>query len=146
MPIAFVLVAMVTLFSGWYEHNVLATGKERQLRMEAKAVASNIINYRQQIQEYAQYLDAGGNASNWALFIGYSGDASGFIQQAKAAGRIPATMSWFPGPMAGVTGYIQNGVLTVSYVQPSAAYASQAGVQTELLNYSNGSYTVGRAF
>ena len=145
MPIAFAIVMFASLLMGWYEHNIRAHAKEELLRMESRAVAANMIMYRQQIVDYAQYNDAGGTAVNWTLFSTYTGDAAAFITTVKDTGQVPATMTWYPGPLPGVLAYIESGgVITLSYKQPGPENASDRGVQYELLKFTNNSLSVGR--
>lgn len=144
MPLAYAIVMFASLLAGWYEHNVRAHAKEELLRMEARAVAANMINYRELIISYAQYTDAGGVAVNWPTFSTYNGDAATFVANVKGSGQYPQTMAWYPGPLPGVQAYIDSGVVTLSYKQPSPANASDRGVQYELLKYTNNSMSVGR--
>jgi len=144
MPIAIILVAMVTLLGGWYSSERMTQQNEAKLTSEAQAIAANMLSYQRYINDYVKYKDPAGDVPNYHHFQTFNGDAQDFIAQADAAGRAPGTMTWFKGPMPGVSAQINAGRLVLHYAPTSSANASQRGVQAELLRMTRGSYGVGK--
>lgn len=143
MPIAFIFVIMITLLTGWHDFESSTREKELILDVEASAVANNMASYRDQIVSYARFINASNLPVNQTAFMSFTGDAQTFIATVKAAGNQPLTMTWFPGPMPGVSCQLSAGVITMSYNPPSLASASKRGVQAALLRITKESASVG---
>lgn len=145
MPIAFILVAMLTLSTGWYATSLRTDQAETKRVSEAQSVASNMMAYQKLINAYARYTNELGEPVNAARFNAFNGDARDFIAQSDAAGGSPGIMTWFKGPMPGVSAVIENGTVFLYYNPTSTAHATQRGVQSELVRLTQGSYGVGKA-
>jgi len=145
MPIAFILVLMALLLGGWYQTHNYEQQHEATLKSEAGAVATNMLAYKDWINRVVKHQNAEGQLPHYERFRTFQGDASEFIRQARARGYVPEAMTWFKGPMPGVSAWIDHGKVYLYYNPTSSAHASQRGVQSELLALTNGSYGVGKA-
>ena len=145
MPLAFILVVMVSLLGGWYSTTVHNEQQEVKLTSEAQAIASNMLSYQKLINDYVRHLNDVDQVANYSRFLSFSGDAADYIAACDAAGYSPGTMSWFKGPMPGVIARIEYGKLYMYYQPNSTANATQRGVQAELLRLTRGSYGVGKS-
>jgi len=145
MPLAFFIVLAATLVGSWYQMENYEHQRVLTLKSEAGAVASNMLSYKDWINRIVKYQVPGGSRPNYANFQTWQGDAETFIDLARSNGNIPATMSWFKGPMPGVSAWIDHGKVYLYYAPLSSAHVTQQGVQAELLKLTNGSYGVGKA-
>lgn len=146
MPLAFILVVMIALMSSFWQSETSAAQAEVKLTSEAQAVAANMLAYQQYINNYVSYRNAAGQTPNRARYQSFHGNALELISAADAAGDKPENvMTWFKGPMPGVTGVIEAGELHLYYKPISSAHASQRGVQAELLRITKGSFGVGKS-
>jgi hypothetical protein len=144
MPIAFFIVAAVTFVTVWMNAGNSSAANARHLNAEAQYVATNMINYQNQILAYANLTDGSGNLLNQSRFTSATGDAAKFISACAAAGQVPKVLAWFPGPAPGVSAQIVNQVVIVQYNPPDGRSPSQAGVQAQLLLMAGGTSLTGR--
>lgn len=144
MPLAFILVAMISLFYGSIHMRNVEETERITVQSEAAAVAGNIIAYRGVVSDYARFTNAAGQIVNYNRYMAFVGDAQDFINQTPASNR-PDHRDWFV-PMEGVKGYIDQGKLYVYYEVPADGRGpSQAGVQAALLRITQNSKRVGKA-
>jgi len=144
MPIAFFIVAAITFVTVWMNGGNSSAASAQHAVAEAQYVATNMINYQNQILAFANLTDGSGNLLNQSRFASATGNAANFIAACTAAGQVPKVLSWFPGPAPGVTAQIVNQVVIVQYNQPDGRYPSQSGVQAQLLLMAGGTSITGR--
>ena len=144
MPIVFFLASVFVAVATWFSVQNANKDSVIQATVEAQYVASNMINYQNQIIAYANYTDATGTLVNQARFTSATGDAAKFISACASAGAAPPVMQWFPGPRAGVTAQIVNQTIIVQYDPPDDRYPSKSGVQAQLLTMAGGTSITGQ--
>jgi len=147
MPIAFIIVLMAILLGGWYQSYNYEQRQEATLKSEASAIATNMLAYKDWINKVVKYQNDAGQLPYYERFRNFQGDAEYFmfLIQGQSGGEMPQMMTWFNGPMPGVSAYLDRGKIFLYYNPTSSAHASQRGVQSELLALTNGSFGVGKA-
>lgn len=142
MPLAYIFVAMLVLWGGFYASQNYEENIRVKAESEAGAIAGNMIAFRRLVSEYALFRDNDNLLVNYTRYRNFQGLASDFIDQTPAEYR-PDTMPWFR-KIDGVDGWIQDGELYV-YYDPSAqgAKANRAGLQSALLRATKDSTRVG---
>ncbi len=145
MPIAFILVAMITSLTIWMSGENRNAQIEEQRVAEAQYVATNMISYQSLILAYANLTDANGALVNKTRFAAANGDAANFIAACDAVGAKPNVMGWWPGPRPGVKAQIVNKLIIVEYFQPDDRYPTQRGVQAELFRFAGSTSLTGRS-
>lgn len=142
MPLMIFVVTIVALFFSAMQMHVTEQEIYATEVSEAKAVAANMIAYRNHVAQYVKYLDSHDRAVNYHRYLSYTGSAEQFLNDTPA-GQRPAGLDWFE-LFPGVAGYIRQGQLYVYYKRgPLGVGPSEAGVQKELLESSHRSNRVG---
>lgn len=142
MPLMIFIVTVVAMFYSALQIHVTEQELFATEISEAKAVAANMIAYRNHLTEYVKFLDNNDHAVNYHRYLTFTGSAEQFMSETPV-GQRPAGLTWFE-LFPGVAGYIRQGQLYVYYKRaPNGVGPSEAGVQKELLASSHQSNRVG---
>ena len=147
MPLAFILVMAITVFTAWETLRVNEVAQEVTHEVEADTIAFNMLSYRHHLQlaltEHLAPATYGGPMTEGEVaaiksFLAYSGDVNTIL-----GGLTPSGQNWFK-LIDGVKALFHEGEVIVYYDPPHAGYQA-VGLQKALLEMTQGSFSVGRS-